>query len=87
MASQARHVTEPYQERDTPRFGRPRNLNELVPGVVRDARNASDVDEALEHGLADCPWSIIALADAANGDVEAALTRTANDISHSLDAR
>lgn len=82
MQQMARRVSALYAERDVERFGRAWSANELVLGVVGDVGDLaklaqgkagvwprSDLDAALEHELADCLWSLIAIADAFDVDL------------------
>ncbi|OKI23032.1 nucleotide pyrophosphohydrolase [Nocardiopsis sp. TSRI0078] len=98
MQPKARAVAELYAARDTERFGRPWTPEELALGLVGDigdlaklvrgkagVRPHPDLGAAPEHGLADCLWSLIALADAYAIDLEAAFEQTMDELSHRLE--
>ncbi len=97
MQQMARRVAALYAERDVQRFGRAWTAEELVLGLVGDVgdlaklaqgkvgvRPHSDLDAALEHELADCLWSLIAIADAFDLDLEKAFTTTMGELSGRL---
>ncbi|MGH3703696.1 MAG: MazG nucleotide pyrophosphohydrolase domain-containing protein [Agromyces sp.] len=99
MQQMARRVASLYAERDVERFGRAWDANELVLGLVGDVgdlaklaqgtagvRPHPDLDAALEHELADCLWSLIAIADALDIDLERAFGNTMEELSQRLDA-
>ena len=73
--------------------------NELVLGFVGDVgdlatltqskagvRPHADLDPALGHELADCLWSLIAIADVFDIDLEKAFVDTMDDLSDRLDS-
>jgi len=97
MQQSARHVAALYAARDVERFGRAWGANELVLGLMGDVgdlaklaqgkagvRPHPDLDAALEHELADCLWSLIAIADALNVDLEKAFGNTMEELSKRL---
>ena len=49
-------------------------------------RPRGDLDEALAHELADCLWSILTLVDCWAVDLEAAFTKTMQDIADHLES-
>jgi len=59
------------------------DLAKLVQGKA-GVRSRDDLDEALAHELADCLWSILTLADCYDVDLEAAFTKTMQDIADHL---
>ena len=62
------------------------DLAKLVQGKA-GVRPRDDLDEALAHELADCLWSILTLADCYDVDLEAAFTKTMQDIADHLESR
>ncbi|MDE0547682.1 MazG nucleotide pyrophosphohydrolase domain-containing protein [Microbacterium sp. C7(2022)] len=97
MQQMARRVAALYGERDVEHFGRAWTAEELVLGLVGDVgdlaklaqgkaggRPRSDLDAALEHELADCLWSLIAIADAFDLDLEKAFVTTMDELSGRL---
>ena len=97
MQQMARQVSALYAERDVERFGRAWSANELVLGFVGDVgdlaklaqgkagvRPQTDLDAALGHELADCLWSLIAIADAFDIDLERAFGSTMEELSGRL---
>ncbi len=98
MQQMARRVSALYADRDVERFGRGWSADELVLGFVGDVgdlaklaqgkagvRPHSDLDAALGHELADCLWSLIAIADAYDVDLERAFETTMSQLSDRLD--
>ena len=99
MQTKARRVAALYSERDVERFGRRWSAAELVLGLVGDVGDLSklaqgkagvrphaDLDAALEHELADCLWSVIAIADAYGVDLEQAFSRSMDALAQSLES-
>lgn len=43
-------------------------------------RKTDDVDQKIQHELADCLWSILVLTDAYGVDIETAFTRTMDEL-------
>jgi len=97
MQQIARRVSALYAERDVERFGRAWGANELVLGFVGDVgdlarlaqakagvRPHPDLDAAVAHELADCLWSVIALADAFDVDLESAFRDTMESLTQRL---
>lgn len=97
MQSKARRVAALYSERDVKRFGREWSAEELVLGLVGDVgdlaklaqgkagvRPHPDLQAALEHELADCLWSVMAIADAYGIDLEQAFSRSMDVLADSL---
>lgn len=83
MQQMARRVAALHAEQDAERFERAWGAEELALGLVGDVgylaklarrkagvRSRSDLDTALEHELADYLWSMIAIADALDLDLE-----------------
>ena len=97
MQQTARRVAALYAARDMKRFGRPWGANELVLGLMGDVgdlaklaqgkagiRPHPDLEAALAHELADCLWSVIALADAFEVDLERAFVDTMQELTQQL---
>jgi NTP pyrophosphatase (non-canonical NTP hydrolase) len=59
------------------------DLAKLVQGK-EGVRPRTDLDEAFEHELADCLWSVMVLADAYDVDLEAAFLRTMSELREQL---
>ncbi|WP_249667323.1 MazG nucleotide pyrophosphohydrolase domain-containing protein [Cellulomonas fengjieae] len=89
MQEKARAVRGAYAARETARYGRRWNDEELMLGFLGDVgdlaklvqgkagvRPREDLDQALAHELADCLWSVMSLADTYGVDLEAAFDRT-----------
>lgn len=97
MQQLARRVAALYAARDVERFGRAWGANDLVLGLVGDVgdlaklaqgkagvRPHPDLDAALEHELADCLWSLIAIADTLDVDLERAFSNTMEELTQRL---
>jgi NTP pyrophosphatase (non-canonical NTP hydrolase) len=96
---QARRIRETYAQATARRYGRSWTSEEYMLGFLGDVgdlaklvqgkagvRPRDDLDEALAHELADCLWSILTLADCYDVDLEAAFTKTMQDIADHLDS-
>lgn len=55
------------------------DLQKLVM-AKENMRDIADTDAKLAHELADCLWSVMVLADHYNVDLEAAFTKTMNEL-------
>ncbi len=86
-------VRELYEQLETRRYGRAWNTEELALGMMGDmgdlakliqahegVRNIADADTKLAHELADCLWSVLVLADKCGVDIEAAFSRTMDEL-------
>ena len=82
-----------YAALETAKYGRSWTDEELALGFVGDVgdlvklvmarsgvRDISEVQEKLEHELADCLWSVIVLADQYEIDLEKAFLKTMDDL-------
>lgn len=97
---QARKIRQAYARETARRYGRSWTTEEYMLGLLGDVgdlaklvqgkagvRPRDDLDEALAHELADCLWSILTLADCYDVDLEAAFTKTMQDIAEHLASR
>jgi len=86
-------IRQQYAELEQERYGRSWTGEELALGFVGDvgdlvklvmaASGVRDIPDArlkLEHELADCLWSVLALADAYGVDLERAFVRTMDEL-------
>jgi len=93
LVERARTVRRKYAALERERYGREWSGEELMLGFVKDvgdlavlvqaqegARTVRDADAALAHELADCLWSVIALADRYGVELESAFLRTMDDL-------
>lgn len=98
LQEQGRAVRRMYAAEEARRYGRSWSREEIMLGFLGDVgdlaklvqgkegvRPREDLDEALAHELADCLWSVMALADAYNVDLEAAFTGTMGELTEHLD--
>jgi NTP pyrophosphatase (non-canonical NTP hydrolase) len=78
-------------------YGREWTTGEVALGLMKDVgdlamlvqasqgvRQVPDLHQALGHELSDCLWSVIVLADRLGVDLEAAFTRTMDELDHAL---
>ncbi|MBA3783041.1 MAG: nucleotide pyrophosphohydrolase [Nocardioides sp.] len=97
MRTKARAVRAQYAEFEAARYGRAWTEEELMLGFLGDVgdlaklvqgkagvRPRDDLDEALAHELADCLWSVMALADVYDVDLESAFDDTMDSLSEHL---
>tara|TARA_B100001964_G_scaffold199181_1_gene225347 strand:+ start:101 stop:424 length:324 start_codon:yes stop_codon:yes gene_type:complete len=100
IVERARSVREQYQKYEHQQYGREWTREELALGFVGDigdlvklvqakagVRNIPDADEKLAHELADCLWSVIALADVYEVDLEQAFLNTMDDFEQGLNEK
>ncbi len=86
-----------YAEFEEVKYGRSWTDEELALGFVSDVgdlaklvqamngiRDTPDTKEKLGHGLADCLWSVIVLAQAYEVDLEAAFLKTMDELEAQL---
>ena len=98
LHDRARTVRALYAEHERRRYGRSWTDQELMLGFLGDVgdlaklvqgragvRPHPDLDEALEHELADCLWSVLSLADVYGVDLEQAFLRTMDELGRRLD--
>ena len=98
MQARARAVRIRYAAVELDRYGRGWTREEIALGFMGDvgdlakliqaaegARAISDAHAKLGHELADCLWSVIVLAEAYGIDLEAAFTRTMDELEAHLD--
>jgi NTP pyrophosphatase (non-canonical NTP hydrolase) len=97
MTSRALAIRGLLEDHERKTFGRSWTREELALGLVGDVgdlaklvqaaegvRQIDGAQEKLGHELADVLWSVIVLADICEIDLEAAFTRTMNEIERSL---
>ncbi|HET9412164.1 MAG TPA: MazG nucleotide pyrophosphohydrolase domain-containing protein [Candidatus Saccharimonadales bacterium] len=93
IQARAKQVRALYEKLAQKNYGRSWSREELMLGFVGDVgdlaklaiakegvRDISDADQKLQHELADCLWSVLVLADAYGIDIEAAFTRTMDQL-------
>jgi NTP pyrophosphatase (non-canonical NTP hydrolase) len=90
VAQRAREIRALYAEWETRRDGQAWTATDLMAGLVGDVGDLSklvaahagrrpgpdDLEAALGHELADCLWSVLALADALDIDLERSFADT-----------
>jgi len=94
----ARQVRTRYAEFERRKYGSEWTNEELALGFVGDVgdlaklvvaangkRDIPDTDAKLAHELADCLWSVIALAEAHHIDLEQAFLKTMDDLDTWID--
>jgi NTP pyrophosphatase (non-canonical NTP hydrolase) len=97
LIKRAAHIRQGYAEFEQKRYGRSWTDEELALGFVGDVgdlvklvqtkngiRAVPDVDQKLEHELADCMWSVIVLAQHYGIDLEAAFLKTMDELEQYL---
>lgn len=100
MTELAREVRRKYAAEEVRRYGRTWSREELMLGFLGDVgdlaklvqgkegvRPREGLDDALAHELADCLWSVMALADAYEVDLESAFVDTMRELNAHLDSR
>jgi len=98
IISKAVAVRKKFAQFETAKYGREWTKEELVHGFVGDVGDLSklvqakngvraieNVDEKLQHELADCLWSVIAIADAYDIDLEKSFTQTMKMLEEKLE--
>jgi NTP pyrophosphatase (non-canonical NTP hydrolase) len=93
LIQRARSIRSLYREYEAKNYGASWTNEELALGFVGDVgdlaklvmaqsgrRRIPDAASKLEHELADCPWSVIALADGHGVDLEKAFLKTMDDL-------
>ena len=98
IISKAVSVRKKFSNFEEQKYGRSWTVNDLVHGFVGDVgdlsklvqaksgiREIQDVNEKLEHELADCLWSVIAIADEYNIDLESSFNKTMSQLEEKLD--
>lgn len=97
ISERAVAVRQKYSAHRVERSGREWSRAELAQGFVGDVgdlmklvmakegiREIENVDEKLEHELADCLWSILVLANEYEIDIEHAFTKTMDELDQRL---
>jgi len=97
LRERALSVRKEYEALERERYGRPWSLEELTLGLVGDigdlakliqahegVRDIDDAGAALAHELSDVLWSVIVIADRCEIDLEAAFTRTMDELERLL---
>ena len=99
IVQRAREIRRLYEAVERDAYGRPWSLEELTLGLVGDVgdlaklvqahegvRKVDDVQVRLEHELADVLWSIIAIAEQCDVDLEGAFVATMDQLARELGA-
>jgi len=97
LSARAAQIRRQYAQWEQERYGRSWTEEEIALGLVGDVgdlmklvqgkagvRPRPDLDEALEHELADCLWAVMTLASTYDVDLEAAFLRTMDHLELSL---
>ena len=101
LITRARVIREAYSVLNRTEGSRNWGANEYVQGLVGDVGDLakimmakqgyrfadSDVDRELERELADCLWSIIAISDELDIDIENAFLRNLNQLEEKISDR
>ena len=98
--AKALEIRKKFSQFEKQKYGREWTKEELVHGFVGDVgelskliqaksgvRDIPNADEKLKHELADCLWSVIAIADAYDIDLEQSFIKTMNELEEKLDER
>ena len=93
MQECAKEIRQLYQKHEQHEYGREWTDEEIAMGLVGDigdllkpiqakngVRAISDVDQKLEHEIADCLWSLLVLADKYSIDIEQAFLSTMSEL-------
>ena len=93
LLQRAVEIRRQYATLEQTKYGRSWTSEELALGFVGDVgdlvklvmaesgvRDIPDVRRKLEHELADCLWSVLALADAYGVDLEQAFVQTMDEL-------
>lgn len=97
VIQRARIIRGKFAAYETRTYGREWTTEELALGLMKDVgdlamlvqasegvRLVTNLDEALGHELSDCLWSVITLADRLGIDLQAAFTRTMDELDQQL---
>lgn len=97
IISKALEVRKKFSQFEKQKYGREWTKEELVHGFIGDVgdlsklvqakngvRDIQNADEKMKHELADCLWSVIAIADAYDIDLEQSFTETMNELESKL---
>ena len=100
IISKAVSVRKQFSQFEKQQYGRSWTAEDLVHGFVGDVGDLSklalakkgvraieNVDEKLQHELADCLWSIITIAEAYDVDLEDSFLKTMEDLEKKLHAK
>lgn len=100
IITRALEIRKKFAQFEKQKYGREWTKEELVHGFVGDVgelskliqaksgiRNIQNADEKLKHELADCLWSVIAIADAYDVDLEQSFIKTMNELDKKLDEK
>jgi NTP pyrophosphatase (non-canonical NTP hydrolase) len=99
LIQRAREIRRQYARLEERTYGRSWSGEELALGFAGDVgdlaklvmaasgvRNITDAHQKLAHELADCLWSVVALADAFDIDLEEAFSQTMDDLERHIAA-
>lgn len=97
LTDRALQIRERFAAQERTTQGRPWTRDDIMQGFIvdvgdlmrltmakRGARHVPDVDRKLAHELSDCLWSILVLAKLHDVDLEAAFTKTMDEIEAGL---
>lgn len=98
LLKRALEIRKKYQEFEAKHFGESWDGKDLMSGFMGDVgdlaklitakegkRMIDDVDTKLEHELADCLWSVIAIANKYSVNLEAAFIKTMDELDQRLE--
>jgi|SRR5581483_11812530 len=93
-------IKQQYASLEKQQYGRPWSGEELMLGYMKDigdlarliqakegVRDSDELDKKLAHELSDCLWSVIALADHYEVDLESSFIQTMDEIQDRLEPR
>jgi len=93
LQTRAKQIRALYAKLEQQNYGRSWSREELMLGFVGDVgdlaklatakegvRPTADLDQKLQHELADCLWSVLVLTDAYGVDIEPAFKRTMDEL-------
>ncbi|EKE19501.1 MAG: MazG nucleotide pyrophosphohydrolase [uncultured bacterium] len=97
LSKRALEVRGKYAIFEKERYGRAWNNCDIMQGFVGDVgdlaklvmakegiRGGENIDEKLEHEIADCLWSVLVLSEKYGIDLEKSFTQTMGDIENRL---
>ncbi|HEX5447966.1 MAG TPA: MazG nucleotide pyrophosphohydrolase domain-containing protein [Candidatus Saccharimonadales bacterium] len=92
LEQRAREIRSRYNELELKRDGKPWNARKLAEGFRNDVNELIEIlqksppdEKKLNHELADCLWSVLVIARAANVDIEKAFWTTMGELDKRLD--
>jgi len=100
IVSRALAIRQKYAQFEKEKYGKSWTTQDLMQGFVGDVgdlsklvlakkgiKNVENLDKKLKHELADCLWSIIAIANEYDIDLEQSFLETMDELEIKLDAK